>query len=134
MTVEFLRQKNLIADKNIQQGTQSDVKYEQPKPEQFTTPDIAISLTPLAVLITWVSFFILLRKHQTSRDNKRNFIINTLRKVPCKNCQFYSNNHYLKCAVQPSLVMTEEAKNCSEYSPSHDKLTSKNLFNRDDDS
>jgi hypothetical protein len=134
MSVELILQKKLIADTNIHQGTGSDVKYEQPKPEPFTIPDIAISLTPLAVLITWLSFFILLRKHQTSRDNKRNFIINTLCKVPCKNCQFYSNNHYLKCAVQPSLVMTEEAKNCSEYSPCQSKSTSKNFFNRDDDS
>ncbi|MBD2354029.1 hypothetical protein H6G41_05235 [Tolypothrix sp. FACHB-123] len=132
MSLELILQKSAIANKNIAQETQTDVKYEQSKQEPFTIPDLAISLTPLAVFITWISFFILLRKHQTSRENKKGFIIHTLRKVPCKNCQFYANNHYLKCAVQPSLVMTEEAKNCPEYSPSKSKSTSKNFFNRDD--
>lgn len=134
MSVELIQQKNAIANQNIAQETRSDVKYEQHKPEPFTIPDIALSLTPMAVLVAWISFFILLRKHQGSRGDKKGFVIHTLRKVPCKNCQFYANNHYLKCAVQPSLVMTEEAKNCSEYSPSQSKSNSKNFFNRDNDS
>ncbi|MBD2195272.1 MULTISPECIES: hypothetical protein [Calothrix] len=134
MSLELILQKNAIANQNIAQETRNDVKSEPQKPAPFSIPDVAISVTPLAVLITWLGFFILLRKYQTSRDNKKGFIIQTLRKVPCKNCQFYANNHYLKCAVQPSLVMTEEAKNCSEYSPSTNKSSSKDFFNRDHDS
>lgn len=37
---------------------------------------------------------------------------------PCSNCKFFKNNPYLKCAVNPTSVLTEEAKNCPDYSPS----------------
>jgi len=35
--------------------------------------------------------------------------------IPCTTCRFFSNNTYLKCAVQPTLVLTEQAKNCPDY-------------------
>jgi hypothetical protein len=35
--------------------------------------------------------------------------------IPCRTCQFFSNNTHLKCAVQPTLVLTEEAKHCPDY-------------------
>ncbi|BAY28723.1 hypothetical protein NIES2107_05550 [Nostoc carneum NIES-2107] len=134
MSVEQILQKNLVADENLPGAIRSDVKYESAKPNQFNIPDVAISLTPLALLISWIVFFLMLRKSQAIVDNKRFFIINGIKKVPCKNCKFYSNNHYLKCAVNPSLVMTEEAKDCSEYLPDKSKLSHKNLFGRNDDS
>ncbi|MDZ8051932.1 MAG: hypothetical protein RMX68_012275 [Aulosira sp. ZfuVER01] len=132
MSVDLILQKNLVADENIHQVTQNDVKYEPAKSNNFNIPDVAISLTPLALLISWLVFFLMLRKNQVGGDNKKNFVINSLHKVPCKNCKYYSSNHYLKCAVQPSIVMTVEAKNCSEYSPHKSKLSAKNFFERDD--
>ena len=134
MSVKFILQKNLNADENIHQVMRNDVKYEPSKSEQFTIPDIAISVAPFAFFISCMAFFLILRKHQTSTDNKKSFIINSLTKVPCKNCQYYANNHYLKCAVKPDIVMTEEAKNCSEYAPEQSKSVKKNLFGRDDNS
>ncbi len=35
-------------------------------------------------------------------------------KSPCTKCKFFSNNPYLKCAAQPSLVLTEQAKDCPD--------------------
>ncbi len=34
---------------------------------------------------------------------------------PCRNCQFYDKNPYLKCAVHPSWVFTKHATNCVDY-------------------
>ncbi len=42
---------------------------------------------------------------------------NNLHKVPCQNCKFFSNNNFLKCAVNPSTVLTKEAINCCDYHP-----------------
>jgi len=42
---------------------------------------------------------------------------NPLKQVPCINCQFFKDNHYLNCAVQPSIVLTKQALNCSDYLP-----------------
>jgi hypothetical protein len=36
-------------------------------------------------------------------------------KIPCYNCRFFDNNPHLKCAIQPSLVLSEEAFNCPDY-------------------
>ncbi len=35
----------------------------------------------------------------------------------CYQCKFFNNNPYLKCAVNPSAVLTVEAKNCPDYQP-----------------
>jgi hypothetical protein len=35
--------------------------------------------------------------------------------LPCKKCYFFSVSNYLPCAVNPTIVMTEEARNCSDY-------------------
>ncbi|MDZ7960463.1 MAG: hypothetical protein RMY34_21710 [Aulosira sp. DedQUE10] len=133
MSVEQILQKNVVAEDNLPQIMRNDVKYEQAKPN-LTIPDVAISLTPLALLISWIVFFLMLRKSQRRVDHKNFFIINGLKKVPCKNCKYYSSNHYLKCAVNPSLVMSEEAKDCSEYLPDKSKFSPKNIFSRDEDS
>lgn len=134
MSVELKLQTNLIAQKNIDQEMRNDVKYEQANSDSFTIPNVAISLTPIALFISWIAFFLILRKSRNSGDHKRIFTINSLHKVPCKNCKYYSSNHYLKCAVQPSIVMTEEAKNCSEYLANKSKFAPKNLFDRNDHS
>ncbi|HEY9698949.1 MAG TPA: hypothetical protein V6D10_16920 [Trichocoleus sp.] len=37
--------------------------------------------------------------------------------VPCRNCQFFSSNFYLKCAVRPTDALTDRATDCSDYCP-----------------
>ncbi len=37
-------------------------------------------------------------------------------------CRFFDNNSYLKCAVHPTKVLREEAKNCSDYWSGEDKF------------
>ncbi|NDJ22390.1 hypothetical protein GS682_12250 [Nostoc sp. B(2019)] len=128
MYVDQTPQRNVITHRNLHQLTQNEVRREQTQPNQFTIPDVVISLSPLGFIFGWVVFFIALRKIRTFLDNKMVFTIKGLDKVPCKNCKFYSNNHYLKCAVNPSIVLTEEAMNCSEYSPTKSKFPPKNMF------
>ncbi|MDY7024079.1 MAG: hypothetical protein SWJ54_22480, partial [Cyanobacteriota bacterium] len=36
-------------------------------------------------------------------------------KIPCNSCQYFNNNIYMKCAVQPTLVLSEKAKDCPDY-------------------
>lgn len=46
-------------------------------------------------------------------------------RVPCKNCRYYSNNFYLKCAVRPSDALTDRAADCSDFcqKPPHEEST-----------
>jgi hypothetical protein len=49
--------------------------------------------------------------------------------VPCRNCQFYSNNPHLRCAVHPSLALTKQAIECKDYTFSADpKSTEKKRY------
>ncbi|QSJ14763.1 hypothetical protein JYQ62_23060 [Nostoc sp. UHCC 0702] len=126
MSMKIILQKKLAADEKIHQIIQSEVKQDQGQIHSLNVPDIVVSLTPVGLLCSWIIFFLILGKVRTTLDNKIVFRIDPLHKVPCKKCQFYSNNNYLKCAVQPSMVLTEEAKNCSEYSPIKGKFPPNN--------
>ncbi|MGG6281083.1 hypothetical protein ACQ4M3_05935 [Leptolyngbya sp. AN03gr2] len=37
--------------------------------------------------------------------------------IPCYRCQFFSNNPFLKCAVHPNVVLSQQAVDCSDYCP-----------------
>jgi len=37
--------------------------------------------------------------------------------LPCKDCYFFTNNHYLRCTVRPSCVLTKQALDCPDYRP-----------------
>ncbi|MBE9199045.1 MULTISPECIES: hypothetical protein [unclassified Nodularia (in: cyanobacteria)] len=128
MSVEPTLFQKIAENRNFSQVTRSEVKQEQIPPDGLDFNDIALTLSPIVLLFSWVLFFLILQKIRTFLDNKMVFSVKGLHKVPCKNCRFYSNNHYLKCAVQPSIVLTEEAQDCSEYSPRNGKFTPSNLF------
>ena len=38
-----------------------------------------------------------------------------MHQIPCTGCQFFTNNHRLKCTVQPRIANTEIAINCPDY-------------------
>ncbi|MDB9373211.1 hypothetical protein [Nodularia sphaerocarpa] len=128
MSVEPILLKKIAEDSNFYDVTRSEVKQEQMQQDGLDIPDIALTLSPVALLFSWIVFFLILQKIRTALDNKMVFTVKALHKVPCKNCRFYSNNHYLKCAVQPSIVLTEEAKDCSEYCPKNAKFSPNSLF------
>jgi hypothetical protein len=125
MYVEQILQTKIAAINKLYQIKQSEVKQDQIQHDGFNFPDLVISLSPLSFVFIWAIFLLILQKIRSNLDDKVVLTINGLQKVPCKNCQFFSNNHYLKCAVQPHLVMTEEAINCCEYLPKKGKFSPK---------
>ena len=38
-------------------------------------------------------------------------------KVICHRCQYFSDNRYLKCALHPVTVLTEETVDCADHRP-----------------
>ena len=40
-----------------------------------------------------------------------------MHQIPCTGCQFFTDNHRLKCTVHPSKANTEEAIHCIDYQP-----------------
>lgn len=132
MYIHNTNEKKTLELNKIYYVSRSEIKQEQTQPQGLNIHEIALSLSPIGLLFSWIIFFLVLRKVRTFLDNKMVFTVKSVHQVPCKNCRFYSNNHYLKCAVQPSMVMTDEAKNCCEYSPKNDKLSGKQFFKQRD--
>lgn len=129
MYVEQILQQKVAPKKSFHQLTHSQVKQEYTtQQEGINISDLAIALTPLSFVFIWAIFLFILHKIRSHADNKIAFSMNGLHQVPCKNCKFFSNNHYLKCAVNPDIVLTEEAINCSEYCHKKDKLPSNKFF------
>ncbi len=38
-----------------------------------------------------------------------------MHEIPCANCQFFTNTHYLKCPVHPKSALSEDAIGCPDY-------------------
>lgn len=128
MSVDPILTNKIPEIKNLREVSQSELTAEPIQSDNLDISDLALTLSPIALIFSWVVFFLILQKIRTALDHKMVFSIKGLHQVPCRNCRFYSNNHYLKCAVQPCLVLTEEAKNCSEFAPKNGKFTPKNPF------
>ncbi|MBW4632928.1 MAG: hypothetical protein KME30_13825 [Iphinoe sp. HA4291-MV1] len=82
-------------------------------------PDVQHLVAPICLIILWaITVFLFL-------SNVRKFLqsskvtIKRVKQVPCWNCRYFKDfkdNHYLNCAVHPSIVLTKHALNCSDYS------------------
>ena len=73
-------------------------------------------LVPLCFVLAWTLPFLLgwtlgsAVRDTTARAKK-------MHEIPCTNCQFFTNDHRLKCTAQPYIANTEKAINCSDYQP-----------------
>jgi hypothetical protein len=38
-----------------------------------------------------------------------------LHEIPCSRCQFFTNNHRLKCTIHPNTAMSEAAVGCPDF-------------------
>lgn len=82
-----------------------------------TMPRAEVVFVPLSfLLIVWILLFIRQVNFWKSVRN-RIATVKCIHQVPCYNCQFFKNNPYLKCAVQPSKVLSSDAMECPDYCP-----------------
>lgn len=89
------------------------------KPNFSDVSASSLYIIPTAFFSFWLMYLIVstdilkFAKHKFS-------LIKHLKQVPCKNCRYFTNNPYLRCAVNPSVALTSEASNCSDYCPIKD--------------
>lgn len=69
---------------------------------------------PIYFLITWGFLSLLLWTLIASlRDIKKRGEI--MHKIPCSRCQYFTNDHRLKCTLQPLIANTESAIDCPDF-------------------
>lgn len=71
---------------------------------------IILNLALLAAIAIPIYAFITKRK-------RASFGLKPPPKSICHCCQYFSDNRYLKCALHPVTVMTEETMNCADHRP-----------------
>jgi hypothetical protein len=42
------------------------------------------------------------------------------KKIPCRRCQYFNDNQFLKCTLHPATTMTKQSVDCRDYCP-HNK-------------
>lgn len=72
-------------------------------------------LVPICFVFAWTFLAILAWSFISAiRDTLRTS--QQMHQIPCTNCQFFTNDHRLKCTVHPAIANTEEAAKCLDYS------------------
>lgn len=71
---------------------------------------IILNLALLSAIAIPIYVFIVKRK-------RASFGFKPSPKVICHRCQYFSDNRYLKCALHPVTVLTEETINCTDHRP-----------------
>ncbi|MBD2137307.1 hypothetical protein H6F32_06850 [Anabaena sp. FACHB-1237] len=112
---------------NVSNEEHDQQNYQQEEVGNYdiNLPELTLYLSPLGVVILWTIVLIILQRFRNNHDNKNCVKNDIYHKLPCKKCLFFTNNHYLKCAVNPKIVLTEEAINCCEFAPKKEKFTDK---------
>jgi hypothetical protein len=98
---------NLVATQ-----TSTSLSSNQGEVENYSALDIAF-LSVLSLVITLsvsISIYDLISKRKQPAQ-----IPKSCTDPICTGCQYFSNNRYLQCALQPTLVMTEESIDCKDY-------------------
>jgi len=76
--------------------------------------DISLLLVPLCFAAIWAGIVCIIA--DTWKLNRKEVKTSRpLTQLPCKKCQFFSNNPYMKCAVNPYVAMTPAANDCADF-------------------
>jgi len=100
--------------------------HNDTKPQNGDIPFVAVFLAHISFMIVWAMVVYLVSSvckaledppENAAQEKNEIVSIKYLQQHPCERCQFFNNNRYLKCAVQPAIALTKEAINCSDYCP-----------------
>ena len=115
----FRHQKLATAETNFTSIVVSEVEPERVKTENIENKPIVSNLSLGIVLLSCIICFIMMSKSWVAaqEDLEEMIEISSFSQSPCRKCRFFSNNPFLKCAVHPTIVLTKEANNCTDYNP-----------------
>jgi len=71
-------------------------------------------LVPLCFVSAWGLVFLIFSSiGHTVADSLRR--AQRMHKIPCANCVFFTGDYHLKCPVQPTIALSEDAIDCPDY-------------------
>lgn len=103
-----------------QEGTiiasQQDVSLDSPQTGNPPASDGILFLIPVGFVLVWsIATAAFLGLPKLMGGNRQR--VKAAHKIPCYQCQYFTSNPYLRCAVRPETVLTEDALDCSDHQP-----------------
>jgi hypothetical protein len=115
-------------------------EVKQPSSSVMANPQHITSLISVTggLMLLMGSLWIFVRAWRLIVKEKTNepaaeLYLNAFKSMPCYNCKYFSDNVYIKCAVNPENVLTTRAHQCPDYcsrSEQLDKKTNKGFWGR----
>ena len=108
-----------LREKNFNQGTPTEtkaiaVKSDGTKPNIVITPEGATFLGFFGFSTLGIVFFLMFPRLRKVAQDKTG-TIQQLDRFPCRNCRYFTDSLYLKCAVHPDTALTKRAIDCPDY-------------------
>lgn len=107
----------LVASSQETQPTPTITEPLKKEPNIINGKDITFLLF-LPLLFLTVGFIFKIGFRKINKNQLQLVKYNS--KIACRQCQFFNNNYYLKCAVHPDKVLKNEAKDCLDYQEKSD--------------
>lgn len=120
---EFIESQQVSAEPGVKQP-------EGTKQDSAAVSNGAIFLLPVGLVVFCTIFAFRLSKVAFQFSNvalrfseirevtgEEMLTIKHFHEFPCRSCRYFTNNPYLKCAVQPDIALTVRSLNCSDYCP-----------------
>ncbi|MCY7274799.1 MAG: hypothetical protein LH702_13980 [Phormidesmis sp. CAN_BIN44] len=78
------------------------------------TQDAALLMIPLCFVAIWAAVVCVISNtwKPSRKEIERS---RQTAQLPCKKCAYFSNNPYVKCAVNPQIAMTRSANDCGDF-------------------
>jgi len=116
-----LLKRYVLGENDFNQATLSEVKVAQTKANGGNPSDVVLLGSSIDFFIGWAILCLMVSIILTVARAEI-IALERLHQLPCRNCQFFSKNPYLKCAVHPCIALTKKASNCSDYLPQKRKF------------
>ena len=71
----------------------------------------------ICFICLWVSMILILIVSIFQAFEYGTTHLRKLHQIPCYKCDYFTNDHRLKCTVHPVKACTEEAINCFDFEP-----------------
>jgi hypothetical protein len=105
-----------MKSKLITSQTTTSLSSSQRGLETLSALDIAF----LSILSFWMILWICISIQASIATRKQRSSTSKPCADPiCPSCKYFSNNHYLQCALQPTVVMTKQSVDCQDYCSTH---------------
>jgi hypothetical protein len=86
---------------------QTEIEGEHKLENISATSIVFVIFTAIAILTSAYTF----------RRWQHRLILKSVDRNLCHGCQYFNNNHYLQCAIQPQIVMTAQSIDCRDHTP-----------------